>query len=178
MARYLTYQCISCEDKFRFLHHPSDCPPPDRCPLCGAPTDGEPVFNPEAPNVRGVMGIAGDQVYRAMEASSEARAEMMADIGGGSASDYAHTKITDMKDNQREGDTAYKMPNNPVQSFMKQNTQAAIGSQAAVIAQQYAAQAHTGYFPHAGARTGSVIGSVHGQLTARMRRLGQLNGKE
>jgi hypothetical protein len=174
MARYRTYQCISCEGKFRFLHHPNDAPPPDNCPLCGAATDGEPVFSPEAPAVRGVMGIAGDQIYRAMEAASASRAEMMADIGGGSAADYSHTKITDLKDNQREGDTAYKMPANPVQTFMQQNAQAAIGSQAAAVAQQYAAQAHSGYMPHAGSRTKDVISNVHGSMTARMRQLGQL----
>lgn len=175
MAIYRTYECGSCDRQFRWLHHPSDDPPPERCPLCGAPTDGDPVFSPAAPAIKGVMGIAADQVYRAMEASSEARAEMAADMGGGTAADYSHMKITDLKDNQREGDTAYKMPNNPVQSFMQQNSQAVVGSQAAAVAQQYATQAHTGYFPHAGARTGSVIGNVHGQLAARMQQLGRLN---
>jgi hypothetical protein len=175
MARYATYQCGSCEGRFRWLHHPSDEPPPEHCPLCGEATDGpEPVFNPEAPSIKGVAAAAGDQVYRAMEASSAARVEQMVEMGGGTAADYAHTKITDMKDNQREGDTAYKMPPNPVSDFMAQHPNVG-GASHVAFAQEKAAQAHTGYMPHAGARTGSVVGAVHAQMVNRMRSLGQIN---
>jgi len=109
-----------------------------------------------------------------MEAGSIERAELAAGIGGGSASEYAHMKITDLKDNQREGDTAYKMPANEVQGFMTDNPQAAVGSQHAAVAQQYAAQAHTGYFPHAGSRTSSVVGNIHSGMKARLTAKGQM----
>jgi len=174
MAFYRVYQCGSCDRKFRFLHHPSDAPPPDRCPLCGSPTDGEPVFNPEAPALGGVASIAVDQVYRSMEASSQARMEMAAEVGGGSASDYSALKLTDMADHVREGDTTYKMPSssgNEVQNFMKQYPQAV----ASVQPQTAAARAHQGYFPHAGDRSRQTVGNVHASMVGRMRGLGQMN---
>lgn len=179
MAVYRSYQCGSCEQKFRWLHHPSDSPPPDNCPLCGAST-GEIVdaFIPQAPRIQGVIGIAADQVYRSMEAASEARVEEAMAIAGGDRSDYAHTKITDLNDRQREGDISARMPPaSPVQTFMTENARVApIGSQAAAVAQQYAAAAHTGYFPHAGDRTRQVVsGNMHARLRSQMQAKGQLN---
>lgn len=176
MAFYRTYECPSCTGRFRWLHHPSDSPPPSNCPICGVSTEApEQVFNPEAPSIKGRVAPAADQVYRAMEESSAARAQMMADLGGGSASDYAHTKITDLKDNTREGETHFKMPPNEVRGFMEAHPQATVGSQAAAVAQQYAAQAHTGYMPHAGSRTSSVVKNVHHQMVNRMETLGRMN---
>jgi hypothetical protein len=177
MPRYQVYECDVCTGKFRYMHHPNDAPPPDTCPLCGSPNDPSPSFIPQAPAIKGIAAAAGDQVYRSMENASIARTEMMAEYGGGSASDYSHTKITDLKDNQREGDLAYKMPPNEVQNFMRQNPNVTGGaSQHVAFAQAKAAEAHTGYFPHAGRRTGEVIGNVHGQIAGRMRSLGQMNG--
>ena len=174
MACYRTYQCLSCERKFRYLHHPSDEPPPANCPLCGASTDGaSAVFDPVAPAIRGTIGIAADQVYRAMEASSASRAEEMAALAGGSASDYSHTKITDLNDRQREGDTAYKMPQNEVRRFMEQHPGAA-GVSSPNFALEKAAAAHSGYFPHAGIRTGEVVRNVHWNMAREMQRRGNL----
>ncbi len=174
MARYVTYACGSCEGKFRWLQHPSDAPPPDNCPLCGAPTDGEPVFSPAAPLIKGVKLKAAEQVYRALESSSAQRAEAMAELGGGTAADYAHTKITDLNDQQREGDLATRMPpasSNEVAKFMAKYPHAVAGVQP----QAAAAAAHTGYMPHAGDRSRQTVANVHGAMTAKMRSLGQLN---
>lgn len=189
MAFYRTYQCASCAGKFRFFHHPEDLPPPEKCPLCGADT-GEivPSFIPQAPAIQGVVGIAADQVYRSMEAASAARAEEMAEIGGGSAADYAHTKITDLKDNTHEGEISAVMPSaNVVRGFMQEHgNRAPIGNQHAAVAMQYAAQAHTGYMPYAGERSrqvvagnrreGDPVSSMHAAMAARMARQGQMNG--
>lgn len=177
MPRYQAYDCDVCGGTFRYLHHPNNSPPPDECPLCGAANTPEPSFIPQAPAIKGIAAAAGDQVYRSMEAASEHRTQMMAEYGGGSASDYSHTKITDLNDRQREGDLAYKMPANEVQTFMRQNASAAVGNQHVSVAREYASQAHTGYFPHAGNRTSQVVGNVHNQLVGKMRALGQMNNR-
>lgn len=175
--RTRTYECLVCTGRFHYAHHPWDSPPPANCPLCGASTSSAPVFEPTAPAIRGIVGIAADQVYRSMEASSEARAQVMAEVGGGGAADYSHTKITDMNDQMREGDVATRMTTmNPVRAFMDQNARTApVGSQPNSVAQSYAADAHQGYFPHAGDRSRSVVANIHGGMAAAMQRKGQMN---
>lgn len=83
MARFVWYKCPDCGGTFRFLHHPSDCEPPDRCELCGAwmSDDAPPVeaFVPQAPLIKkSAYAKSVDQTYRAMEESSAQRAEVAA----------------------------------------------------------------------------------------------------
>jgi hypothetical protein len=145
----------------------------------------EPVFVPQAPRIGTQLGKGQDQVYRQMERSSEARMEMMAQHGGGSASDYSHTKITDLHDNQREGDVAakYSPPPNYVSEFMKlnQGTGQPIGGGYAPMAGaagiEYAAAAHTGSFPHAGVSTRDRIVGSHASLARAIEHEGRLNKK-
>lgn len=177
MAHYESYKCRSCDGAFRFFHHPDDLPPPEICPLCGHPSgDIVDVFIPQSPPIKGVVSAAADQVYRSMEESSAARAEMMAEMAGGDAKDYAFTKITDLNDRQREGDIAAKMPSaNEVMRFMQSNTQAPVGNAHAAQAMEFARQAHTGYMPYSGLRTQITTNQVHEQIRARMQRAGQMN---
>lgn len=179
MAHYETYGCDQCGGRFRWMHHPDNSPPPDVCQLCGAPSELSAAFLPQAPAIKGVRIQAAEQVYRGMEAASEARTHQMAELGGGDASDYSHTKITDLNTQQREGDLAYKMPSpgqNAVADFMRQNpTATGTGAQSANEMQEHAAAAHQGYFPHAGDRTRSVVGNVHHTLVRQMANKGRLN---
>jgi hypothetical protein len=186
MAVFRSYKCPDCNGVFRYLHHPNDAPPPDACELCHASMVGEgPVFVPQAPRIGTQLGKGQDQVYRQMERSSEARMEMMAQHGGGSASDYSHTKITDLHDNQREGDVAakYSPPPNYVSEFMKlnQGTSLPVGGGYAPLAGgtgiEYAAAAHTGAFPHAGASTRDGIVRSHASLARAVEHEGRLNKK-
>lgn len=80
MARFIWYKCPDCSGTFKHLHHPSDAPPPDRCPMCGAwVSEDEPpeeIFVPQAPGIRkSAYAQAVDQSYRAMEEASAQRAE-------------------------------------------------------------------------------------------------------
>lgn len=84
MARFVSYKCPDCRGLFRYLHHPSDAPPPDRCPLCKAWVSDEapisPVFEPKAPRIRKSKYVKSvDASYRAMEAASIQRADEAAD---------------------------------------------------------------------------------------------------
>ena len=80
MARFVHYKCPDCQGTFRWLHHPSDSPPPDRCTLCNAwVAEDEPpqeVFVPLAPGIRkSDYAKSIDQTYRATEEASIARAD-------------------------------------------------------------------------------------------------------
>jgi hypothetical protein len=79
MARFVHYRCPDCGGTFRWLHHPSDSPPPDRCTLCNAwVSEDEPpeeVFVPQAPGIaKSNYAKSIDQTYRATEEASIARA--------------------------------------------------------------------------------------------------------
>lgn len=84
MARFAHYRCPDCSGVFKYMHHPSDAPPPDRCPLCHSwmnleePPSEE--FVPKSPGIRkSAYAKSVDQSYRAMEDSSAQRAEDAAD---------------------------------------------------------------------------------------------------
>ena len=184
MAFYRPYRCPDCGGIFRFLHHPNDSPPPDECELCHSPmTVDEPVFLAQAPRIGTQLGKGQDQVYRQMETASEARMELMAEHGGGSASDYRHTRITDMGDSSYVGDTAakYSPPSNYVQEFMKLNQGQAVGGFAPSVAGaqpvEYAAAAHTGSYPHAGAGALDRIRGNHASLARAIESGGRINKK-
>jgi hypothetical protein len=51
-----------------------------------------------------------DRVYRQLEASSYARAEQAASMMNVPVSEMSNIKMTDMRDNLREGDISAKMP--------------------------------------------------------------------
>ena len=126
--------------------------------------DVETTFIPQAPAVRSGVAQAVDDVYRGTEESSNLRAEMMAQLGGGDASDYAHTRITNLKDNQREGDTAFvPPPPNPVSQAMAALPNLA-GHQA--TAQAFAEANRYGPGAYAGENARQAVVSQHRQQVA------------
>ncbi len=167
-------QCPDCGGKFRW---PFGDPEPLYCPLCAAYVgDPEPEeFTPKAPMIRTVKAQIPDKVFRDMERASIDRAEQAREIAGGDRSDYSHMHITDLKDNMREGDVAAVTRPNPVQRFMTQHPQAPVGIQGAPSAQGYAAMAHTGAYPFAGAKAVGKVQEIHHSLTTALQSAGQLN---
>jgi hypothetical protein len=166
MAKYQPYRCPDCAEIFRHLHLLADLSDlPDRCPLCGAwVSDDEPpetVFVPQAPAVRSALSQSVDDVYRGMEEGSQFRTEQMAAMAGGSASDYAHTKITNLNDRQKEGDIAAPpAPPSPVTQMMAA-TPGATGYQQ--NAQAFAEANRYGIGAYAGERTRQATVSQHHQ---------------
>ena len=135
MARLVTYKCPDCSGTFDFLHHPHDEPPPDYCQLCNAYMGDEPQKAPVIHlNLGKEKNKVPDRLYRQMETASEERAKDAAELLGESVADQSHLKITDLKDNTREGDThvatkvfreAEKNLSTPVAAPVMQNPQAA-----------------------------------------------------
>ena len=107
MAKILTLKCPECQGTWDWMRHPSDEPFPERCELCNAwMGDGPEVAPVLHLKIGSHKGKTPDQLYRRMEAASAARAEEAAEMSGASASEMGAIKITDMKDNMREGDSA------------------------------------------------------------------------
>ena len=121
MARTVIYGCPGNGDhpphQFRYCHIPSveQDPLPRYCGICGydsqadAGTDNFSAM-PSAPHIAKSIGKAGDMTYRQMEWQSEERIRAAAEMSGAPESDFADMKITDMKDNLREGDIAAVAP--------------------------------------------------------------------
>ena len=167
------YQCGECGGKFRWLLGE---PEPLFCPLCSAYVgeDTPPDFVPKAPLIAKLGNTVPDKVFRDMEKGSIERADQAHEIGGGDRADYNNLHITNLKDNLKEGEiAAVTPPPNPVQRFMQLNPTAPVGIQGAATAQGYAAMAHTGPFPYAGAKAIGRIQEVHNQVVRSVQARGE-----
>jgi hypothetical protein len=187
MAFYQYYRCPDCGGTFRWLHHPSDSPPPNRCELCKAWMNldvPEPVFVPLAPGIRKSPYVKSvDQTYRAMESASIDRAREAADIAGVSEAEMSHLKITNMVDptSLREGDVSAITPSQDnITKFMQSNPGIGGGYNplnvggAIVTGEQLAAAAHQGPHPHSGDTIRAATASSHRDRAWQMQRAGEM----
>ncbi len=186
MAIYRHYLCPDCNGTFKFLHHPNDSAPPDRCQLCKSwmREDIEPTFVPTAPSIKKSAIVRSmDQTYRAMEAASIERAKDAAELAGVPESEMSHLKITNMKDpsSVRAGENSViAPPSNAVGQLMKQHpglgggfNPLSVGGNV-VPGQMLAAAAHSGDAPHAGERTRSNVVASHRDRAHQMQMRGQM----
>lgn len=136
---------------------------PKHCPECGVycGTDGKDEV--VMPFIRSAKTGANDKLYRDMERGSEVRAQAAADLLGVPASEVSDIKITNMKDNMREGDDAAITPANPVSQFMAANpgTTGFRGGQGV----EYSGAVQSGPHPNAGAKTRTALHDFHAKLT-------------
>lgn len=106
-----TFECPECAGQFTLLLTDED-PLPEFCPLpgCGQYVGANPEPIPNFSRVRNAKNQTMDNVYRGMEESSYARAQAAADLAGCDVSEMSALKITNMRDNLREGDVSYMAP--------------------------------------------------------------------
>lgn len=174
MTKLSRYKCPGCEGEFEYMHHPNpkDDPAPRFCPLCGMDSQAEDsdyqAPTPTAPSLRSNREKSANATYRAMEEGSNFRAEMARE--NGLDTDAANgLKITDMKTNLREGDTADVAVNNEVTKQMDAiNARApgTVGFQGAESGIAYSQTVATGPHPNAGARAMVNLRSEHRKFTA------------
>jgi hypothetical protein len=105
-----TYECPECSKRIDLLQEPEEGPP-RFCGFCGTDFgEAEPI-----PGTHAIGGSAivrsTDGMYRELETSSAARAEEL---------NAPHLKVTDLKDNLRQGDVAAKAPDNAVTRFTRE----------------------------------------------------------
>jgi hypothetical protein len=129
---YRTYACDGPDDEssphtFELLIERDQHP--KFCPLCGVRFEDEPEPIPGGFAIGGSAAARSvDQTYSLLEESSAVRAQLAEEAGVPSAQARS-LKVTDLKDNLREGDVAAKIPaypNNPVGQFMQQAEQVGI----------------------------------------------------
>ena len=144
-----TYECADCGYRTTVRHERHDEPPPASCPRCDQP---DPVRQMSAPHIARPISKAGVDTYRAMEASSQVRAEMVAEQFGESAHETA-MGITDLASNLRPGDVAAvtRAPTTPPPSYF----------QAPAAASEFARSTGSGPVPYAG------VTSPHGWNAVR-----------
>jgi endogenous inhibitor of DNA gyrase (YacG/DUF329 family) len=97
-------RCPECRKAFKWEVSKPD---PRYCPLCSADL-GEPPDDSviSIPAFLSAKTKANDKVYRDIEASSVVRMEKAAEAAGVPVSEMSDLKITNMRDNGREGDIA------------------------------------------------------------------------
>jgi hypothetical protein len=167
MSKMKRYRCPECSGTFEFFHHPNveEDPAPRYCPLCGfdSHADEEKPYGGviEAPHVRNVPVVkGGDNTYEAMVQASETNAVAAAEMAGVDASEMSNMKITDMKDNLREGDDAVAVDSTPVAQVMQQ-APGVFGFQGYDSAAGYASAVRTGPEAFAGMKAASVVRAGH-----------------
>ena len=100
-------RCPHCRKTFPWdasLPLPSKCPLPG-CDYVAAERDDN-VIVIAAPFIGSARTKATDACYRELETSSAARAEAAAHMAGVPVSEMSHLKVTNLKDNTREGEVA------------------------------------------------------------------------
>lgn len=147
-------RCPSCRDAFPWDTNKAW---PKFCPLCGVSVEqtGDEVA---APLIGKAAHKSPDQVFRAMEAGSIARAEQAASMLNVPVSEMGDLKMTDMKDNVREGEISAKTPNNEVSRAMAA-APGVTGFQGPAAASF--AVGHTGPVPRAGDRARASLTEMH-----------------
>jgi len=120
------------------------------CPHCGHEADEPDDTVITMPSLRSATTGATDKVYRDMETASIHRAEEAARVAGVPVSEMSHLKITNLRDNVREGET-YAMPvRNAVTDQM--DLMKARGMQSGwVNGATFAQDTGKGFAPHSGA---------------------------
>lgn len=154
-------RCPKCRKAFPWK--PTDAMPTD-CPLCWESISEERADDDIVmPFIRSAKTDRTDKLYRDMEAGSEQRAVLGAQAAGCSVQDMAGLKMTDMKDNQREGDIAAVLTPSPDEAKFFQPNGAEYMAGNASGAVNINGRITTGIEPRAGATAINTVRNVMGQ---------------
>ena len=183
IQRYIV--CDACGEFFFHEVESRRSPNPSECPVCHN-TGEVPLSWTKAktkasrlvtsPLISKPQNQTADRVYRAMESSSDARAQEAADMVGASKHEMSHIKITDMNDNMREGDIAFKPSAAPPPAMqMMQANPGRFGMQSAEAAQGFGQMTKIG--PAAGNHGDAIrqqVGATHQQRAHAVQRNGEM----
>jgi hypothetical protein len=151
-------KCPACREKFKYDVSNGW---PDECPICKTDINNRRADDDVVmPNILSYKTKSKDKVARDVMDGSETRVELAAAMSGTSTSEMSALKITDIND-RNDAQFSVKEINNPVTQQMELIK--ARGGQIGFGATQgadYAANAHTGVEPYAGARTRSQLQRV------------------
>lgn len=123
---------------------------PTYCPKCGEFIGMDGKEEVVMPFISKAQNLGADRVYRDMEQKSELRAQIAQDQFGLSTAETASMKITNLKDYQKTGDTAFVPVNNEVSRAMENAPQGVVGMSNMGV--QLSAGTRVGPSPRAGAK--------------------------
>lgn len=96
-------KCPGCKQKIKWLVDD----PPDDCPACGYRLASDRADDDVVvPNILAFSTRCQDGVYKAMEKASEQRMYQAAEMAGCSPSEMSDLKITNLRDNMKQGEIA------------------------------------------------------------------------
>jgi len=159
-------RCPACKTKFRWLAETEGYP--SNCPQCNAyvghnRADDDVVV----PNILAFSTRCQDGVYKAMEKASEHRMYQAAEMAGCSPSEMSDLKITNLRDNMKQGEIAAMPVVNDVTRQMDKirtmNPNAQIGYGGPDAGIGFSAAVPTGPYPSAGARTQQAFRRAHAE---------------
>lgn len=158
----IRYRCpdISCRKTFPWDSSKDD--PPNLCPHCGYRYREEEDGVISMPNILSARTKSIEGVARSVMDSSEVRADMAAEMAGGTSSDYSSLKVTNLNDG-RNSEYATKDVVNPVTEVMAQ-TPGLTGFQPNGAA--FAGATNVGPYARAGANIVTRLSTSHGQRAA------------
>ena len=152
--------CPLCSGKFRW--NPLDGYP-DSCKLCHASIgSGRADDDISMPAIIGARTKVADETYRQLETTSEYRASQAAELAGCSVSDMSEVKVTNIRDNLRQGEIAAVPVNNEVTQRMAamQARGLPVGFNQGAGA-GYSSTVAEGAFPNMGAKMRTVIAGMN-----------------
>lgn len=148
-------KCPACREKFKYDISEGW---PDECPICKTDINNRRADDDVViPAFLSQRSKNNDKVARDIMDGSETRAQLAAAQAGVPVSEMASLKITNLND---RNDAQFSMPevNNPVTQRMAEMQARGLPTGFGVAeAQNFAAQAHTGAEPYAGARARSRV---------------------
>lgn len=152
-------RCPACRVKFKWditRGYPEFCPNEDCSTRIAHDRADDDIVLPFIRSTERTKAV--DKVYRDIEQGSEVRAQAAAEMTGAPASEMSSLKITDLRDNQRYGEHAVQLQNNPVSQMMQQNPHTFGFGSAGV---QYSGQVSSGDAPNMGAHMRNFIRNEH-----------------
>lgn len=156
----LKYRCPDMDCRKTFAWDAADGEP-QRCPHCGYMYDNgvdDGVIH--MPNILSARSKSIESVARGVMDGSEVRAEIAAEMTGGSKEDFSALKVTNLNDG-RQSEYATKDVSNPVTQAMEAAPGITGFQPNAGLA--YSGAVNTGPHPRAGARQATKLTMLHQQ---------------
>lgn len=159
-------KCPECRRSFKW--DPNKCWP-EQCPLCKAMMEELSPDNVIAiPAFLSAKTRSVDKVYRDTEAASIHRMEQAAAVAGCDVSEMSALKVTNMRDNLREGDIAHVPVVNDVTRAMDAiNARGGKFGWQGATGVEYSGAVQSGPFPNAGAKMRTAIHNANGAISDR-----------
>lgn len=182
------YECPDCKGCFFSYALSADEPPPVECSLCHANMSApkkrrrvkkvaqeEQTVTPMRSGGNRIMSQSVDSVYRKMESASENRMMDAAELLGINKSMLSSMKMTDMKDNIKEGESTMPSDATKLTGSTQPVNGLPINFQDNTAASEYAKSVGQGPIPFAGNAQREVINLQHDAKARTVAASGQLN---